>query len=234
MADERVTLLVPSCDRYADLWPPFFALLRRQWPDCPFPVVVGSNHRPCTETGVGSVCGHRSTAGRLDDEINAGLRRLSPEAVTNALDVLVYLPDEMLAKVDRMTMAASLEARSPLLDLALVQRLAGVAFARKVPGLGRSSLKQVLRAAVGDLLPPEGRDAPKWGFNVPLDPWFRGKARSYLLEHLSPERVARRGVFDPAAVRDVLARFDAGRADANTHVFPLLVFELWAEQYLDH
>nr|MBK7067855.1 asparagine synthase (glutamine-hydrolyzing) [Deltaproteobacteria bacterium] len=178
--------------------------------------------------------GHRSTAARLDDEIDAGLRRLAPEAITNAFDVLLYLPDEMLAKVDRMTMAASLEARSPLLDLALVQRLAGVAFARKVPGLGRSSLKQVLRAAVGDLLPPEGRDAPKWGFNVPLDPWFRGKARSYLLEHLSPERVARRGVFDPAAVRDVLARFDAGRADANTHVFPLLVFELWAEQYLDH
>ncbi len=178
--------------------------------------------------------GYRSTAARLEDEIDADLRRLSPEAITNAFDVLLYLPDEMLAKVDRMTMAASLEARSPLLDLALVQRLAGVAFARKIPGLGRASLKQVLRAAVGDLLPAESRNAPKWGFNVPLDPWFRGKARAFMLDHLSPERVSRRGVFDPAAVRDVLKRFDEGRADANTHIFPLLVFEVWAQQYLDH
>lgn len=175
---------------------------------------------------------YRSTAARLDAEVDASLGRLPPEAVTNAFDVLLYLPDEMLAKVDRMTMAASVEARSPLLDLALVQRLAGVAFGRKVPGLGRTSLKHVLRAAVGDLLPPDARDAPKWGFNVPLDPWFRGEARSYLREHLSAERVARRGVFDPAAVRDTLRRFEAGRADANTHVFPLLVFEVWAQQYL--
>ncbi|MDB4930447.1 MAG: asnB 3, partial [Myxococcaceae bacterium] len=177
--------------------------------------------------------GRRSTAARLDDEVNARLRRLPPEAITNALDVLVYMPDEMLAKVDRMTMAASVEARSPLLDLALVQRLAGVAFGRKIPGHGRASLKHVLRAAVGDLLPPESRGEAKWGFNVPLDPWFRGKARAHLLDYLSPAQVARRGVFDPAAVRSVLARFDAGRADANTDVFPLLVFEVWAQQYLD-
>jgi asparagine synthase (glutamine-hydrolysing) len=149
--------------------------------------------------------GHRSTAARLDEEVNAHLSHLSPEAVTNALDVLVYLPDEMLAKVDRMTMAASVEARSPLLDLTLVQRLAGVAFGRKIPGYGRAS----------------------------LDPWFRGKARAHLRDYLGPEQVARRGVFDPAEVRSVLARFDAGRADANTDVFPLLVFEVWAQQYLD-
>lgn len=177
--------------------------------------------------------GLRSTAAFLDGAVSVGLRRLPPEAVANALDVLVYLPDEMLTKIDRMTMAASLEARSPLLDLSLVQRLAGVGFGRKVPGLGLTSLKSVLRAAVGDLLPAEEREAPKWGFNVPLDTWFRGGTRGFLDEHLDAERVARRGVFDPQGVRDLLRRFDAGRADANTHVFPLLVFEAWAQQHLD-
>ncbi len=177
--------------------------------------------------------GHRSTADFLDGAVSAGLRHLAPETVANALDVLVYLPDEMLTKVDRMTMAASLEARSPLLDLSLVKRLAGIGFGRKVPGLGATSLKSVLRAAVGDLLPAEEREAPKWGFNVPLDTWFRGSARKYLDDHLDPERVARRGVFDPQGVRDLMRRFDAGLADANTHIFPLLVFEAWAQQYLD-
>ena len=104
---------------------------------------------------------------------------------------------------------------------------------RKVPGVGPTSLKSVLRAAVGDLLPAEEREAPKWGFNVPLDTWFRGSARGLLDEHLNPEQVARRGVFDPKGVRDLLRRFDAGRADANTHIFPLLVFEVWAQRYLD-
>ena len=56
MPDPRVTLLVPSCDRYADVWAPFFALLRRNWPACPFRVVVASNHLPCSEPGVEPLC----------------------------------------------------------------------------------------------------------------------------------------------------------------------------------
>ena len=172
------------------------------------------------------------TADLLEAHVDAHLRNLGPETSTNGIDVQVFLPDEMLMKVDRMTMAASIEARSPLLDLELVQRMAGVAFQRKVPGSTAASLKTVLRDAVGDLLPPEGRDAAKWGFNVPLDGWFRGKSRAFVDEHLDPARIARRGVFDASAVSDVLRRFDAGAADANTHVFPLLVFEVWAEQYL--
>lgn len=102
MADERVTLLVPSCDRYADLWAPFFALLRRHWPDCPFRVVVGSNHLPCAEAGAQALC--------IGDDVDwsRGVRAMVERVETPA--VLVVLEDfllrrrvdtaEVLARVD--------------------------------------------------------------------------------------------------------------------------------------
>ena len=90
MADERVTLLIPSCDRYADLWPTFFALLRRQWPDCPFRIVLGSNHLACTEPGIDSVC--------IGDDIDwsRGVRAMLERVTTPA--VLVVLEDFILLK----------------------------------------------------------------------------------------------------------------------------------------
>jgi len=102
VADERVTLLVPSCDRYADLWAPFFALLRRHWPDCPFRVVVGSNHLPCSEAGAKALC--------IGDDVDwsRGVRAMVERVETPA--VLVVLEDfllrrrvdtaEVLARVD--------------------------------------------------------------------------------------------------------------------------------------
>ncbi len=102
MTDPRVTLLVPSCDPYADVWKPFFALLRRHWPDCPFRVVVGSNHVPCAEPGVEPLC--------IGDDIDwsRGLRAMVEAIDTPA--VLVVLEDfllrrrvdtaEVLARVD--------------------------------------------------------------------------------------------------------------------------------------
>ncbi len=93
MPDSRVTLLVPSCDRYADLWAPFCALLRRNWPDCPFRVVVASNHVPCTEPGVESLC--------IGDDVDwsRGVRAMVRAVGTPA--VLVVLEDFLLrSRVD--------------------------------------------------------------------------------------------------------------------------------------
>ena len=90
MPDPRVTLLVPSCDRYADLWAPFFALLRRNWPDCPFRVVVGSNHRACAEPGVEALL--------VGDDVDwsRGLRAMVERVETPA--VLVVLEDFLLVR----------------------------------------------------------------------------------------------------------------------------------------
>lgn len=102
MSDSRVTLLVPSCDRYADVWRPFFALLRRHWPDCPFRIVVGSNHVRCGEPGVEALC--------IGDDVDwsRGVR-----AMLEALDtpaVLVLLEDFLLRRrVDTAEVLARVE-----------------------------------------------------------------------------------------------------------------------------
>jgi asparagine synthase (glutamine-hydrolysing) len=150
----------------------------------------------------------------------------------NAMDMVVWLADEMLTKVDRMTMAASVEARCPLLDRQLVQYLAAIGFDMKAPGWRRGHLKPLLRRAVADLLPAELLERPKHGFNVPLDAWFRGGARTFLTSMLSPERIERRGLFDPQSVAALLARHQAGSVNASNRLYALLVFEVWAESYL--
>jgi asparagine synthase (glutamine-hydrolysing) len=138
----------------------------------------------------------------------------------------------MLTKVDRMTMAASLEARCPLLDWQLVEYMASLSFDLKVPGWRTASLKHLFRQAVSDLLPPELLHRPKHGFNVPLDVWLRTGAKEYLEAVLSPERIRRRGLFDVEAVSGLVARHQAGHINASNRLYALLVFEVWAEAYL--
>jgi asparagine synthase (glutamine-hydrolysing) len=157
---------------------------------------------------------------------------LEPAAQQNCLDMLVWLADEMLTKVDRMTMAASVEARCPLLDRHLVEYLLSLSFALKIPGWRRVNLKHLLRQAITDLLPTDLLRRPKHGFNVPLDAWFRAGAKAYLEATLSPERIRRRGIFDAAAVADLLAGHQRGQINASNRLYALLVFEVWAAAYL--
>jgi len=97
----RATLLVPSCDRYADVWRPFFALLRRNWPDCPFRVVLGTNHRVCDEPGVETL--------RIGDDRDwtAGVRAMLDQTASDT--VLVMLEDYLLrSRVDTGALLARL------------------------------------------------------------------------------------------------------------------------------
>ncbi|MBZ0232792.1 MAG: asparagine synthase (glutamine-hydrolyzing) [Deltaproteobacteria bacterium] len=173
-----------------------------------------------------------STTAQLLESRLEPYRTLSAEAQSNALDMRVWLPDEMLAKVDRATMAASIEARAPLLDDALVARLASVPFARKIGTRPGAPSKPILREALRDLLPAHLLGGRKWGFNVPLDDWFRGGAASFAAEVLSPERISRRGLFDPAEVSRLLSAHRTGTVNASNRLFALIVFEVWADRYL--
>lgn len=155
-----------------------------------------------------------------------------PAARQNDLDIRIWLPDEMLAKVDRMTMAASIEARCPLLDWHLVEFMAKLPFRTKVPGIRQSSLKLLLRRAVRDLIPPRLLNRRKQGFNVPLDQWFRGGARTFLESVLSPSRLKRFEIFDSNEVQTLLQEHMAGHIKANNRLYALLVFQIWAEAYL--
>jgi asparagine synthase (glutamine-hydrolysing) len=159
-------------------------------------------------------------------------RSLEPAAVQNRLDVALWLPDEMLAKVDRMTMGASIEARCPLLDRDLARFLFGLPFRQKVPGSRGRHLKHLLRRVAADLLPADLLERPKQGFNVPLDAWFRGGAGDLLTDVLSPERIRRRGWFRPEAVQELVATHRSGQAKFSNRLYALFNLELWAQEYL--
>jgi len=166
----------------------------------------------------------------------AFLRRTFPDALPDAArhaDILaeaVYfeatakLAGDMLVKVDRMSMAASLEVRSPFLDA----ELADVAL--RIPHnwkLKHGRGKQILLQALGDRLPPELLTLPKKGFGIPLAAWFRGPLRDYLRDHLTSARFERRGIVRPRFLRSLLEEHAAQRRDNSHWLWMLLMLELW-------
>jgi asparagine synthase (glutamine-hydrolysing) len=132
----------------------------------------------------------------------------------------------MLVKVDRMSMAASLEVRCPLLDHELAELAATVPHAWKVAG-GQG--KRILLDALGDRLPPELLNRPKTGFGVPLVDWFRTSLRDLLWDTLTAEGFLARNIVAPEFLRTLLEEHDSGRRDNSQWLFTLLVLALWFE-----
>jgi asparagine synthase (glutamine-hydrolysing) len=137
------------------------------------------------------------------------------------------LPGDMLVKVDRMSMANSLEVRCPMLDHELGEMAAGIPNGWKIRnGQG----KYIFLRALGDRLPPPLLSRGKMGFGVPLALWFRGALRTFLWDHLTSATFAGRGVVSPPFVRQMLAEHDSGRRDSAPFLWSLLVLELWFRQ----
>ncbi len=137
-----------------------------------------------------------------------------------------YLPDDLLVKVDRCTMANSLEARAPFLDRELMEYVATLPDHYKLDG-ARS--KAILRDAFADLIPADVDRRPKAGFGVPLDAWFRGELRGYLHDLLLSPDARYRDYLDAAVVHDAVARHDAGRANEGQRLWALITFERWLQ-----
>jgi len=159
-----------------------------------------------------------SLAARADEHWLTALQRL---------DMETYLPLDILTKVDRMSMAHSLEARVPLLDHKVVE------YAFSLPAdlkLRRGATKYVLKRALRGLLPDSILDRRKQGFAVPLGRWFRGT--SFFTDLLLSDRARRRELFEPEAVRTLLRRHQAGRP-LDLQLWTLASFELWARRVLD-
>jgi asparagine synthase (glutamine-hydrolysing) len=148
------------------------------------------------------------------------------------LDLTTYMTDDVLAKVDRMSMAHSLEVRVPLLDHKLVEFASALPFDYRLRG-GVS--KALLKHAVRDLLPAPILTRGKQGFAVPLKHWFGNRFEALVGELLSPGAVAARGMFDPAAVTRLAERATGPNPDARSGrlLWAVLVFELWAQAFLD-
>jgi asparagine synthase (glutamine-hydrolysing) len=144
-------------------------------------------------------------------------------------DIKAYLPLDILTKVDRMSMAHSIEARVPLLDHELIE------FAATIPpelrlrgGVGKYVFKQALRG----VLPAQTLDRPKRGFAVPLARWLRGPLSGFVRDLLLSEKARRRHVLNPDYVEKLLRRNRDGR-ELDLHLWTCISFELWARRFLD-
>jgi asparagine synthase (glutamine-hydrolysing) len=188
----------------------------------------------------------RAKAALLSDDLKHQLNGTSPVEVfrrqlarTDARDALnrmlyvdtkLWFADDLLARGDKMSMAASLEARVPLLDHRLVEFAATLPSHLKVNGLSRKYLlKKVARA----WLPEPILDRPKKGFPIPMGSWLRGEAREFCRDLLAPDALRRRGLFSPSAVGRLLDEHESGAAQHGAVLWALLSVELWHRTFLD-
>jgi asparagine synthase (glutamine-hydrolysing) len=146
------------------------------------------------------------------------------------LDSKTYLPGDIMTKVDRMSMAHSLEAREPLLDHKLIEFVAQIPASFKLRG---SETKSILKRAVRGLIPDEIIDRKKQGFGVPIKKWFKKDLREMLIDTLTGSRAQQRGYFNPGAVEAILDEHMRGRRDNSRHLWGLLTLELWHRQFID-
>ena len=159
-------------------------------------------------------------------------KNASSDVLTKMLyhDMKGWLPNDILLKADRMSMAASIELRVPFLDYRLVEYAATIPSRYK---LRFGQTKYVLRRATAGIVPKEILRRPKMGFPVPLAAMFRGELGSYAQDLLSDRRAEERNYFEPGVIRRLLNEHITGRADHHLLLWPLLILEEWHRQFVD-
>lgn len=185
-----------------------YVALVSEWPD-PSGMIVGG-HMPST------VLDDRSRWPRLSDPVSRMM----------ALDGLTYLPDDILVKVDRASMAASLETRAPFLDRDVVEFAWSLPMSMK---LRSNQGKWLLRRLLDRHVPKELIERPKMGFGIPLDQWLRGPLRDWAEDLLGEDRLRREGFFHPGAIRATWRRHLSGEASHGYRLWSVLMFQAWLE-----
>jgi asparagine synthase (glutamine-hydrolysing) len=173
----------------------------------------------------------------LDSTAEARLARhfdrfaaLAPQGRMMRVDFETYLPEDILTKVDRMSMAHSIESRVPLLDNEVIDFAASLPSRMKIRE-GRR--KHILKRAVAGLLPPSIVRRRKQGFGVPIGAWFRGGLTQLFRDVLLSPTATQRGYFQPSFIQRIVEEHLAGTRDHSFRLWQLVVFELWHRRYLD-
>ena len=190
--------------------------------------------------GVQDVARQRVQRWRHPEAVVVGARRLAtayddgdrlprngtPADALMAMDFACYLPDDILTKVDRASMAASLEARAPLLDW----RIAEFAWSLPLSMKWRDGqLKHLPRQLLARYLPDALVQRPKSGFGAPVGDWLRGPLRDWGEAQLDARRLREEGHFDPAPIQALWREFQAGERKWHTHLWSVLMFQAWRE-----
>jgi asparagine synthase (glutamine-hydrolysing) len=164
--------------------------------------------------------------------VREALGRFSQDDLLNRqlyADLSLYLADDILVKVDRMSMATSLETRAPFLDGDLME------LAFSMPGhlkIRNGERKWILKRAMKGVLPESIINRKKEGFSIPMKNWLRRELQPLMRDLLSRDRVARRGLFDPDVVDKLMDDHVDGRENHAHTLFPLMVLERWATEHL--
>jgi asparagine synthase (glutamine-hydrolysing) len=146
------------------------------------------------------------------------------------VDTKLWLPDDLLARGDKTSMANSLEARVPLLDHHLVEFAAKVPPNLKLNGMKR---KYLLKRVSARYLPDIIINRPKQGFPLPIVTWFREEAREFVGDILSTSKINERGLYNASYVEQMLSEHNSGFADNSLILWGLLNVELWYRNYID-
>ena len=145
------------------------------------------------------------------------------------VDYRTYLLDDILVKVDRATMAVSLEGREPLLDYRIWEFMARLPDRFKIRN---GEQKWLLRQVVYKYLPREMMERPKRGFSIPLGRWLKGELKPYLDYHLSPAQLEKVGVLSPSEVERLKKGFEEGKPENPSKLWFMFIFQMWAERWL--
>jgi len=147
------------------------------------------------------------------------------------MDMMLYLPDDILVKVDRASMAVALETRAPLLDYHLAEFMATVPESLRY----RNGIKKyLLKQAAQGKLPPEIINRPKMGFGVPLRHWFRGDAGEFVRDILLSKAAGERGIFRREELKRLVDTHRGGQRDLSSQIWTVAFFELWCRRWLDY